>query len=59
MRPVVMMPDEQYWGALEHAIDNLSKDVWSALQALEAERELLVRVDEMLTEVLVVEGQHY
>jgi hypothetical protein len=49
-----MMPDEQYWGALEYAIDNLSKDVWSTLQTLEAERELLVRVDE----VLAIEGDY-
>ncbi len=45
---VIAMPEEQYVGALERAVERLSADVESALQSLERQRDLKARADELI-----------
>jgi hypothetical protein len=45
---VIAMPEEQFVGALERAVERLSTDVESALRALEGQRDLKARADEVI-----------
>lgn len=45
---VIAMPEEQYVGALERAVERLSAEVESALQAVERQRDLKARADEVI-----------
>jgi hypothetical protein len=54
LRKIIDMPEEQYLGALERAVESLSIEVAAALTVMERERDWRARADEAL---VVLGGQ--